>query len=250
MNFFSNKKSPKAISDSIAKVLAEPFIPEFSDYVQKIRRNCVAISCLVLIMVYGGVSVSPDLATSGFKLKGIDDALVKTLLLILTIYWLIHFLWCALDYFGEWRIRLTNIKENLYSWDADDKATSKATRNSTFLSWMYFNHEPTVHFRHQLDELKELLQKADMDQPDKSRIEQNIASGIMTLQNATNVAEEMLKAYDLRMRRFESWWRMFQASSSIRWLVIELLLPIFLGAIAIGKLTPIVIGPLLQGWLC
>lgn len=245
MNFFSGKKSPDVIAEQVKTSLTEPFTPEFSDYVQKIRRNCVAISCLVLLVTFGGISVSPDLSTSGFKLSGIDDQLVKTLLFILTTYWLVHFFWCALDYFYEWRLRLTRQIDDPYVWDASE-GTATPARGSTFLRWIYFKHEPAIKLSQSLGQMKALLATADLSDNEKKRLTTNLDSAATTIQNLAHMDERIVQVFDQRMTRFENWWSFMRTSQSLRWFIIELCAPLVLGAIAVYKLAPDVMGPWLN----
>ncbi|AUO22538.1 hypothetical protein C0058_11255 [Pseudomonas sp. NC02] len=216
--------------------MTDPYIPEFTDYVQKIRRNSVAISAIALVMVFAGVSISSDFATSGFKITGLDDKTVKLILLILTTYWLIHFIWCSADYFTEWRLRLTEVKMNPGTWDHDyEEDPGPKSRQATMMKWLFYRQKPLQSFVADLEDIKLRLQERDIDETETRRIFENIDSGIRSIQDfsRTPIDTQVIKS----INNFDTWLARLNNSQSIRWIVIELLLPIALGLIAITKLA-------------
>ncbi|SIQ36874.1 hypothetical protein [Aquipseudomonas alcaligenes] len=244
MSFFSRRKSPIEISEAVQNALLHPFIPEFSDYVQKIRRNCIAISSIILVMVYGKVTISSDLSTNGFKLVGLDDALVKFILLLLSIYWFIHFLWCAIDYFAEWQIRLTSVSASPYTFDGMGEDVAEG-RDNTLVRWMIFNHQPAIRFSKELTSIRDLLNKSDLSDEEKMRISGAIESGIQAIQNSAQADPRTIKTIEQKLTRFERRWSFFKNSQSLRWLIVELITPLGLGALAIYELASIVLHPYL-----
>lgn len=215
--------------------MTDPFIPEFTDYVQKIRRNSVAVSSIALLMIFAGVSISSDFSTSGFKITGLDDKTVKLILLILTSYWLIHFIWCAADYFAEWRLRLTEVQLNPGTWDYDHEEDSgKKPRQSTMIKWLFHRQQPLQSFVADLEDIKTKLQDHQIDDTEKRRIIENIDGGIRSIQDfaRTPIDQQTIKA----IKNFDTWLRRLNNSQCIRWITIELLLPIALGLTAVIEL--------------
>lgn len=214
----------------------DPFIPEFTDYVQKIRRNSVAVSSISLVMIFAGVSISSDFATSGFKITGLDDKTVKLILLILTAYWLLHFIWCALDYFAEWRLRLTEVQMNPGTWDYNpEEDPGPKSRQHTMMKWLFHRQQPLHSFIADLEDIKTKLQDHQIDDTEKRRVIQNIESGVRSIEefSRTPIDAQIIKS----IKNFDTWLRRLNSSQSIRWIVIELLLPVALGLTAVIKLT-------------
>ena len=216
--------------------MTDPFIPEFTDYVQKIRRNSVAASSVALLMIFAGVSITSDFSTSGFKISGLDDKTVKLILLILTSYWLIHFIWCATDYFSEWRLRLTEVQLNPGTWDYDHKEDSgPKSRQSTLIKWLFYRQQPLQSFVADLEDIKTKLQKHPIDDAEKRRIIDSIDGGIRSIQefSRTPIDQQTIKS----IKNFDTWLRRLNNSQCIRWIIVELLLPIVLGLTAVIVLT-------------
>lgn len=236
MNFFSNSKTEDRREAELKASMTEPFIPEFSDYVGKVRRNCLAVSTLALVMIYADVKITSNFNTNGFSISGLDDWTVKAILLLLTGYWLAHFIWCAVDYFYEWRIRLSGIKEGPYTWDASESDATPADRNFSMLRWVYFKIEDIRSFQRELEKIKIILaeRQGEIDQ----RAVQNIESGIRSLQNM-NIQGLNDKTTN-SIYRFDNWWKFMARSQSLRWITLELSLPIILGITALFSLSNIV----------
>lgn len=220
--------------------MTDPFIPEFTDYVQKIRRNSIAISSISLVMIVAGVSISSDFATSGFKISGLDDKTVKLILLILTSYWLVHFIWCAADYFAEWRLRLTEVQMNPGTWEyVPGEDPGPRSRQSTMLKWLFHRQQPLQSFTVDLEDIKAKLENHEIDDTERKRVIQNIDSGIRSIQDFSRVPvdEQVIKS----IRKFDTWLRRLNNSQSIRWITIELLMPVVLGLAAVITLATKVI---------
>lgn len=237
MNFFSgNQKSSSQVERELKASMTDPFIPEFTDYVQKIRRNSVAVSSISLVMIFAGVSISSDFSTSGFKITGLDDGTVKLILLILTTYWLMHFMWCAADYFAEWRLRLTEVQMHPGTWDYNpDEDPGPKSRQSTMMKWLFHRQQPLQSFVVDLEDIKSKFLAHEIDETEKHRVIQNIESGIRSIQEFSRVPidEQTIKS----IKNFDTWLRRLTNSQSIRWITIELLLPIALGVVAVIKLA-------------
>ncbi|MCV5225048.1 hypothetical protein OFC57_39700, partial [Escherichia coli] len=60
---------------------------------KKIRQNLMVTSFIALFMTLGGVSIDPSSTFFGLKVNGLNDALLYKGLLILILYFLVHFVW-------------------------------------------------------------------------------------------------------------------------------------------------------------
>lgn len=242
--FSGSRKTPHELSADIERYLTEPFMPEFSDYVQKIRRNSIAVSCVALTVVYGGVRIESDFSANGLKVTGLDHNLVMWILLLLTVYWFVHFTWCATDYFGEWRIRLTGQKKNPYIMDIEDDLVG-ADRNGVLTRWAYFAQQPMISFYKLLHKVDSTLRDGNLSIEEKAKALDSIAAAKDRIEQALNASSHNERSLDHRLERFERWMLFFRSSESFRWLIIELSGPILLGAWATFKLTGIVFCPVL-----
>ena len=93
-----------------AKAMGEPFAIDFSESVRTMRTHLLIGSTIGLAAVFMGLKIKPDSAVFGLQFEGLTDAKITWLLLLVNVYLFIHFLWCSIDAFQEWKIRLTGSK--------------------------------------------------------------------------------------------------------------------------------------------
>ena len=98
------------MSDEVEKALGEPVFPAFSDYVRKLRANLVFVSFISISLIFGDLEIDPTSSILGLKFKNLSSDSLMYGLLILNGYMLVHFLWCSVDTFQEWSIRVTGTR--------------------------------------------------------------------------------------------------------------------------------------------
>ncbi len=95
---------------AVLKVLGEPVICEFDDKTQKIRTTLFLLSIISISYILGGLKIEAASSFLGLKFSGLDDQLFRYMLLGAVAYLAMHFVWCAVDSFIEWRLRITGTK--------------------------------------------------------------------------------------------------------------------------------------------
>lgn len=217
------------------KLYADLAYPEFTDYTQKIRRNLVAASAMSLFIWYFDLGMSSGAHSMlGIEVKGLTEHVAATVLLILVSYWLGHFLWCAHDYLRETRIRLTGVLMLPYYGEKSDPEPQPFERNRTIVSWVYaecsegfMNTERLEGLAVRLSTLTPLSPEWDKVLADIRECKEKIKQSLSYDPQST--IEESLNTFD-------NWVYALRTSQTIRWLVVELALPVVLGVLAIFAL--------------
>ncbi|TDI68467.1 MAG: hypothetical protein E2O86_07425 [Bacteroidetes bacterium] len=95
---------------AVQKVLGEPVICEFDAKTQKIRTTLFILSVISIAYTLGGLKIEAGSSFLGLKFSGLNNELFHYILLGSVAYLAMHFVWCAVDSFMEWRLRITGTK--------------------------------------------------------------------------------------------------------------------------------------------
>jgi hypothetical protein len=78
------------------KALGEPLMPDFTDYMRRVRSLLIVVSLIFIGVVIGGLAIDPSSSVLGVRFQGLSDELIRKGLLGANIYLLIHFVWGGL----------------------------------------------------------------------------------------------------------------------------------------------------------
>lgn len=236
---------------AVEKALGNPITGEFPENTLKIRRNLLVMSMISIAIVLGGLQINPASTFFGVAFSGLTDKLIKLWLALITLYLFAHFLWCSFDNFMEWRIRVTGTKLAFITVAraaGEHQDYPNDPKQSSLYCW-WINEAPKIgNMKSRLLEMEGKLGKWEED------LQATIKSGAdgASINNACN-SINMLKA-DIRalkdsidsaqkvlfsarvpgsLKRFDSWFQLFLRSQNLRWFIIELMLPIVAGVIAL-----------------
>lgn len=214
------------------KWLAQPFMEMFDENTFRIRRNLLAISVVALIYKFAADGISEKSSFLGVQLEGLKTSSIDIILALGVIYFLVHFIWSALDGFQEWRLRLTGmaVAKPRHGMQLSDgtQAGSDDQRQATLSGWWATNIK-------QAEETAILLtqyEKLSEEETDKQQVAPAI-NGIH--QNIEKVIERGAHI-EAGLFRYEKGFYGLQKSQSWRWLIIEFSLPIALGIFSLTSL--------------
>lgn len=163
----------------------------------------------------------------------------------------IHYLWTTFDSFLEWRLRVTGtrlsfITTGMFASEHCDYPNDP--RQSTLYSWWLSEAQRIGNLSAKFRELERLLQNLDQDLrarytagADAMNIVNacrpigEASKAISNLQQSTDQASKAISAarVPVSLKRFDNWFQFFLRSQNLRWLVFDLLVPIFLAGYAI-----------------
>lgn len=235
----------------VEKALGSPVAAEYPENALKVRRNLLASSLVSCVIVFGSISLDPTSSIFGFKFIGLTDNLIRIGLAVITIYFLIHFLWYAVDAFMEWRLRVTGTRLSFITtgrFSSEDCDYPDDPKQSTLYSWWMDQAS-------QIGNMKEIINSLENKwQDSESEIRTIIGSSsdgknlniilnslselnkkVSELKSAVVNTEKTLLSQRIpaSLKRFDDWFRLFLKSQNLRWIIIDTLLPIVIGTAAV-----------------
>jgi len=242
------------LSKDVEKSLGEPVAAEFSDYVRKLRGNLVFISFISISLIIGGMEIDPDSSILGLKFKGLDNSSFMLGLAILNAYMFLHFLWCSFDAFQEWGMRVTGTRlsfittARLSSENGDYPSDPRQT--SLYHWWKDQSNkigslsEPIVKINSKLETWEKKVKEALESQGNPNAVNACIAinkvsTDIIKLKGSIETVSKTLESprIPVSLERFDNRFQLFLRSQNLRWLVLELGLPIIMGFTSVALLV-------------
>jgi len=238
----------KIAEKEVEELLGKPVFPEFSDRVEKLRRNLLIISLITLGLFFGGLDVDPSSTLLGLKFKGLTTNSIHTGLLVLNVYMFIHFIWCAWDSILEWKLRITGTRQILKTtWEDECTDQAENPQQSTLYNWWLERARKIGNLTEKTAELSNKLNGWIDNVPvsthkDDVYTRQSYSSDLSVIKQNL---QHLIKGYSVEfstgehqrlrvsLKRFDNWYTLFLRSQNLRWLVIELALPIILGIFTI-----------------
>ena len=238
----------------VEKSLGEPVAADFSEYVRKLRGNLVFVSFLSISLIIGGLEIESTSSILGLKFKGLDNAAITSGLLILNGYMLVHFLWCSIDAFQEWGLRVTGTRlsfvttAKLGSIHGDYPSDP---RQSSLYNWW---KDEAGKIGSLADPITEIVRKLEIWETEVKRALNaqgntevvsacnainKVSTDIKQLQRSIVNASQTVESRRIpeSLKRFDNRFQLFLRSQNLRWLLLELGLPIITGAVAVYLLA-------------
>jgi len=240
--------------EKVEKALGEPFATDFSDYVRKIRNGLIIISFISISLLLGEVQIDSDKSSFlGLKFDGLNNDLVIWVIFFLNAYMYVHFLWCSLDNFQEWSLRVTGTRL-VHITTARLSSTSgdypNDPRQSTLYNWWKEEaqkisslQEPIERIQADLkaceEQVKIALEGRDPNVVNICMSINQVSENINRLNSSVEKVSIVIKSerIPVSLKRFDARFKLFLRSQNFRWLVIELLFPLLLGAYALVLLA-------------
>ena len=232
--------------DKTHLALGEPIAPDFTDYTRRIRNNLIIVGVISIIMTTQNVTLSAESSFLGIRFNELQTELVLKILLGMSIYFLAHFFWSALDNFMAWELRLTGTfrkYEGRFAFEDGADTTPDPSQTTLYYWWsreaaQISDHKSTMtKINNTLKELQERLVEEWAD---------DVAFDLTELQVKTEKLDQSIKKtaeviestrIPASLERFDNWFRYFNNSQSWRWFWIEMFLPVAIGIIAIVELV-------------
>lgn len=237
----------------VEKILGEPFATDFSDYVRRLRNGLVTLSAVTIVLLLGGLQLSSDSTFLGLKFDGLSNSLVLRVILLLNAYMFLHFLWCGLDHFQEWWLRLTGTR---VAYVTTGRIASEVAdypndpRQSTLYNWWKEEakkisslQEPLENIRKKLDAweatVKENLEGKNPNVVNACMSINQVSSEIQKLSRSIEQTGKTIESQRIpvSLKRFDGHYQFYLRSQTLRWLVFELGFPLALGSYALFLLS-------------
>ncbi len=234
------------------KALGEPLMPEFTDYMRRVRSLLIVVSLISIGVVIGGLVIDPSSSFLGVRFQGLSDELIRKGLLVANSYLLIHFVWGGSDSWLEWGARLTGTR---VAFVTTGKSASEHCdypsdpRQSTLYNWWKNSASRIASLTEPLETIKKKL--AAWEKRVEEAILKNdpnvmivvssfreIQKNIYELKKKIENVEKTLTATRIpaSLECFDGRFKLMLRSQNIRWLVLELAFPVLLGCWAVWLL--------------
>lgn len=235
---------------AVQKMLGEPVFCELSERAWKLRSSLLAFSLISIGVVAFGIRPDNEATVLGFKLSGLTDDIVQIALLVLTGYSLLHFLWAASESFVEWRLRITGTRVVFITaarFAEENCDYPSDPRQSTLLNWWKDQAQRIQDLKQPLVEIRELFQNQESAIQEACRTGEplNVSNATHPLMAALEALRKMDQSLEEAARtinssripasleRFEKWFEYFIRSQNLRWLLVDILVPIVLAMAAL-----------------
>jgi hypothetical protein len=236
--------------EAVQKVLGEPVAAGLSDRAWKVRTQLMAVSVVAIGLVGLGLHVNRDATVFGFSLSGLTDELVRRALVIWTAYLVVHFVWMAWESFAEWRLRLTGtrvVTVTVGIFGGEDSDYPNDPRQSTLANW----------WRGEAMRIGNLTQLLSGVEPRMTALEAtireacadgnaiNVANATMPLGEIRSTVQQARQSIDQTVKtlsslripasldRFDRAYVHFLKVQNVRWLLLDVLLPLGVGTVAL-----------------
>ncbi len=237
----------------VQKALGEPLMPEFTDYMRRVRSILVIVNLISIGVVIGGLEIDPSSSVLGIRFQGLSNEMIRKGLLLTNAYLLIHFGWGSFDSWLEWSARLTGtrvafVTTGRFSSEHGDYPSDP--RQSTLYNWWKDNAirissltEPLESMEKKLSAWEKRVEEEILkNNPNLMTVVQSfqeIRGNINDLNQKIENVQKSITALRIpaSLERFDSRFRLMLRSQNLRWLILELSFPLILGCWAVWLLA-------------
>lgn len=252
-----NRKKNEPYSDAekgIIDALGEPILPELDDNTLRIRRNLMLVSAISLFIVLHDIQISSG-NFGGIILSNLTPESVIQALFFVTFYQFVHFNFNAWDYRRKWRLRATGINhyvQTTMQHALPNVESFAKTSQTTLYAWWLQRSKRISAWEESVaqiqNELSAIQQSAKNEWPleEHQRVHMlgNIHEALMTAKSMEGQFAEVKDVLDndhfrVRLKRFDRWFLSHQREQVFRLIVVEWLLPVIMGLVALYLTSPI-----------
>lgn len=200
------------------------------------------LGVLSIVLLTNGLVIDPKSSLLGLQFKEFNMEIVYQLLFLLTTYFLVHFVWLAWDNFTIWKLRLTGSNIPYEGAYASETADNKSDVSQTTLySWWLVQMERIEYDKQNIDMIIEKLASSSIDK-DKQKEQElmTLNTNIQSLNTNFIIYHDTLSSARIpaSLERFDKCFQYMRTSQSLRWFMLELLMPILVGVYSLYIISP------------
>ncbi len=238
---------------AVEKVLGEPVFLEFTESTARARRNLLFAGCLGIAFWYWGLKLTNSPSVLGLQVENLSPRVFVWGLLWALTYLLAHFLWLAWDSLQEWRLRRSGMKRAYPAglWADPNADYPTDPRYSTLYRWWQERSREAGDLVGASAELRAAIEVFDASR-DKGPPPGLDRAEFTTLLTQIHQLGEKLKAglelqqslrVPVSLERFDLAFRSFLLSQNLRWLLLEVGVPVGLGCLSISACLAMLSAP-------
>lgn len=243
--------------DEIENLMKQPKAIEISEYEERIRRNLIFSSFLAISFAWFDLKVDENSTFfGGLKFANLQPNHIYIGILAVIIYEFTHYFWIQMNHFAYWRVRLTGTSVEEVRGNGGGARFGNANgspldytgtdENSNFYTWMLENKrlrnqmaEGMLVNSKAIDECVNTLKEQHYPEASSTDLYRKLSESCDKLVQGIKNLESQLESIrtDASMLRFDEWYSILIRSQNIRWLLLDISLPFFMGLFALILLT-------------
>lgn len=233
----------------VQAILGSPFVGDLPANALKVRRNLIATSLIAITLLFTGAKLDPHSAIFGIRFTDLNVEWIPSGLLILTVYFFIHYLWYAIEALAEWRLRLTGTKlvyQTAARVSSEEGDYPNDPRQSTLYSWWLKEATKVGQLGKPINAMEQKIavfeKQVSALQGDSNGLNfsqattnlSSIKSDISSLKRQIEATSKIIESARIpaSLERFDKWFSFSLRAQSLRWLVLDLIFPMLFGLFA------------------
>ncbi|EOC1795602.1 hypothetical protein ACI1HQ_001986 [Vibrio fluvialis] len=237
--------------------MKQPKAIEISEYEERIRRNLIFSSFLAISFAWFDLKVDENSTFfGGLQFANLQPNHIYIGILAVIIYEFTHYFWIQMNHFAYWRVRLTGTSVEEVRGNGGSARFGSANgspldytgtdENSNFYTWMLENKklrnqmaEGMLVNSKAIDECVNTLKEQHYPEASSTDLYRKLSESCDKLVQGIKNLESQLESIrtDASMLRFDEWYSILIRSQNIRWLLLDISLPFFMGLFALILLT-------------
>ncbi|MGE3713453.1 MAG: hypothetical protein AB7F82_02845 [Alphaproteobacteria bacterium] len=209
------------------KTYSQPVWDEFNENVHRIRRNLLIFSSILAILKIFGLEISNQ-PFMGIPVKGLSTNEAITILAVITLYHLIHYAVVVWTYYLRWSVRVTSQKPPLPARTSYTRWTNADSdlQQSNLYSWWLLRKEDFESFGSVADHINSVAKTLDTRHHPS-----NFEFQIDRMEKKFDELKKLIidKRIIESLEEFNKWFFLFQKAQGFRWIIIEVMFPLYFG---------------------
>lgn len=248
--------------EAIEKIMANPVV-EPNEELSKIRMRLLVVGSISFVIGAFDLKIGKSANVVGLTIENLGDTQVRLILIGITIYLLVHFLWGSCDAFTEWKLRRSALAKHKGSTDDPKQLT-------IYRYWLDVLGDKAAVLNH-VDKFRQSAAQLQQIVGDMGELSRQDTVRLEAVRSALKEASVALQGYESNkektnaqifspndtvsyaVQRFDATFIGFQRSQNYRWFLFEFLLPLGLGLAAVfwlalrllcsAQLAPAILSP-------
>lgn len=209
--------------DEIQRLLDHPVLITHDSHAKLIRAQIFFIAVSTIFLSVTEIELAKNSSILGIQLDGLKIHHIYWISIFLLTYQIFHFVWASMEAAYEWRARLTALATG--GWGGGGTQISHEDQENKIRQTTIYSYFTRV-IKQDLLNLTESLSGINTENCGKKLDEvKKSLDSINSCLTSSRVSDALV--------RFDNWFIMFSKMQNYRWLLLEFMLPIALGFIAI-----------------